>query len=591
MARNTTTLWMAWRQQRDERAFEDLVRPELPALFDLSRRLGAQPDEAEDVVQHALVELAGVRSSKPARVGVGPWLMRAVRLRTLTVCRGLRRRRGHETRAAALPRRTPEAGAGDLRHVMEAALTALPERDRTVLLMRFLYDMEYAQIATALGCTARTCRVRVHRALARLRGRIGTDGREWLALLPMASVPRGFNASVATASSPAAASLAGGLLAMEVTKTVGVVVATAAVTLVTAHVAGFRLAHGDPPDVARDPGTAQMSPVSHSSEQGAAQLAVDTDVSALRKRVRELELALAARKPVPAPSAAETTSSARPDPSAALNVWLKWLAERKQGPAVGKLARQLARELELGERSVDEFVQVLSTATDESVLRGALIVLIAGGGDALGATHLESLVLELGRTEHMGRKLLLYRALTAESHRIESRESLRALIRAESNPDVLVRVIPMLDRRGLLYDKSWLERLALHAEHAEVRTAAMGAYVRRGDVSFRSLLEQATEGEPGTARRWAAGFLQRLTSGPISIKPRTDVPEMIERMRTLYRNLQELEQRRSLIERAVYATMDEPATREFLESLLELETDPQLRALIQRRMKLRDLYR
>ena len=79
----STMLWMRWRSRRDEVAFEKLVRPELTALYDAARRSGLGTADAEDVVQEALADLAQEPSERPGAVGIGAWLMRAVRLKSL----------------------------------------------------------------------------------------------------------------------------------------------------------------------------------------------------------------------------------------------------------------------------------------------------------------------------------------------------------------------------------------------------------------------------------------------------------------------------------------------------------------------------
>lgn len=58
---------------------------------------------------------------------------------------------------------------------LERCLHALPERDRTVVILTFYAEAPSIDIATAIGCTAGAVRVARHRALLRLR-RCVTDG-------------------------------------------------------------------------------------------------------------------------------------------------------------------------------------------------------------------------------------------------------------------------------------------------------------------------------------------------------------------------------------------------------------------------------
>lgn len=57
-------------------------------------------------------------------------------------------------------------------------LAGLTERQRAAVVLRYLADLRYADIARALGCAEATARATVHQALARLRVEVteGTDG-------------------------------------------------------------------------------------------------------------------------------------------------------------------------------------------------------------------------------------------------------------------------------------------------------------------------------------------------------------------------------------------------------------------------------
>lgn len=49
----------------------------------------------------------------------------------------------------------------------------LPRQQRAAVVLRYYEDLEYAEIATVLGCTETTVRSHVHRALAALRTELG----------------------------------------------------------------------------------------------------------------------------------------------------------------------------------------------------------------------------------------------------------------------------------------------------------------------------------------------------------------------------------------------------------------------------------
>ena len=65
--------------------------------------------------------------------------------------------------------------AAVLRLAMRQALQALPRRQREVLALRFLSDLNEADIATALGISAGSVKTHTSRGLATLRARLGDD--------------------------------------------------------------------------------------------------------------------------------------------------------------------------------------------------------------------------------------------------------------------------------------------------------------------------------------------------------------------------------------------------------------------------------
>ena len=76
----------------------------------------------------------------------------------------------------------PEIGAGgpapgDAGDVVFAhrLLRSLPRQQRAAVVLRFLDDLSFAEIAEILGCPESTARSHVHRALSRLREQLGDE--------------------------------------------------------------------------------------------------------------------------------------------------------------------------------------------------------------------------------------------------------------------------------------------------------------------------------------------------------------------------------------------------------------------------------
>ncbi len=160
-------LWRCWRERCDGDAFGALVRAHVDFASRLARGAGCGAADAADVVQRSLMRLAVERSDKRARVGVRAWLGRSVlneaRMAFSASDRGAR----HES--AVRVRATRDSDEIEARDEVERALAELDERTRRVVELRYFHDLEYREIAFIEGGTALGARLRVHRALRRLR--------------------------------------------------------------------------------------------------------------------------------------------------------------------------------------------------------------------------------------------------------------------------------------------------------------------------------------------------------------------------------------------------------------------------------------
>jgi RNA polymerase sigma factor (sigma-70 family) len=123
---------------------------------------------AEDAVQEAFLKLA---ARTPPPPDVVPWLYSVTRNLARTAGRSERRRRHHETVAAA---RTPtwfapaEAAPLDAA-AATAALSTLPEDEREVVVARIWGGLNFEQIGTLTETSAATAHRRFAAGLARIR--------------------------------------------------------------------------------------------------------------------------------------------------------------------------------------------------------------------------------------------------------------------------------------------------------------------------------------------------------------------------------------------------------------------------------------
>jgi RNA polymerase sigma factor (sigma-70 family) len=177
-------LLVARARDGDADAFADLVRAHQQLAFRTAWLIAGSAAEAEDAAQEGFVKawraLPRFREGAPFR----PWLLAIVANEARNRRRSAGRREGLALRAAAVaataagpPSPEGAALAGEDRERLVAALDRLDDRDREVLVARFVLDLGEAETAAALGCRRGTVKSRTSRALARLRALLEEEGR------------------------------------------------------------------------------------------------------------------------------------------------------------------------------------------------------------------------------------------------------------------------------------------------------------------------------------------------------------------------------------------------------------------------------
>ena len=241
MPATADSLWEDWRSRRDAAAFESLVRPELGRALAFARSLGCSMEDAEDAVQESLVRLAGERGDAPARIGVRAWFYRTVRDRARSRRRSRWRLFARERRAARPESVLPGEANLALREEVDRALRALSPDDREAVTLRCLQDLDYRELSLVLGVPEGACRLRVHRALERLRATLGPRAATMIAAMPLPGLPE-----VSSIVESALAAAAGGGAAAGATgaATGGIVMASATKAAVAGALGAAALAGG-----------------------------------------------------------------------------------------------------------------------------------------------------------------------------------------------------------------------------------------------------------------------------------------------------------------------------------------------------------
>src|SRR4051794_10842764 len=156
----------------DARAFRELYDRYAEPVLGYHRRRTRDDDAAHELTAETFAQAWLVRARFRDECGgsAGPWLfgiarnvlLASVRRRTLEA--SARERLGMLAAPVAEPDESWLDG-------LDEALDELPESQREAIRLRVLDDLEYADVASALGTTPAAARVRVHRGLSTLRAR------------------------------------------------------------------------------------------------------------------------------------------------------------------------------------------------------------------------------------------------------------------------------------------------------------------------------------------------------------------------------------------------------------------------------------
>jgi len=159
-------------QAGDEGAFVELVERYSPRLRYFLRKLLVATDQAEDALQDVWLDVFRHLPRLADPQALTAWIYRIARDRAFARLRKLRKVEQPLDKTNIVdPAATDENdfSAEDAARI-HAALDDLPPEQREVLVLRFLEEMSYEQIARVVGCQLGTVRSRIHygkRALKR----------------------------------------------------------------------------------------------------------------------------------------------------------------------------------------------------------------------------------------------------------------------------------------------------------------------------------------------------------------------------------------------------------------------------------------
>ena len=166
--------------------FDAVVRDYWPRVFRFALASLRERGAAESLAPDCFLRAWQARGQFRGDAGIQTWLMQIAVNLVRDRARNRRLRFWKRTQSAGLDagrvgesvpdeRSSPESAAAAKQRVAAvwSAMGDLPEKQRTVFLLRFVEDMDLLEIAAATGLKEGTVKTHLFRALQTVRGRIG----------------------------------------------------------------------------------------------------------------------------------------------------------------------------------------------------------------------------------------------------------------------------------------------------------------------------------------------------------------------------------------------------------------------------------
>jgi RNA polymerase sigma factor (sigma-70 family) len=154
-----------------EEAFSALVSRHVNLVYSAAMRSVNNPHQAEEITQTVFVTLARKSRGLGRGTVLSGWLYQTARLTACNFLRGETRRQQREQQAlmqSTTNAPEPEAWAG-VGPLLDEAMAQLNEKDRNAIVLRFFEGKPLKEVGEALGASEDAAKMRVARALDKLR--------------------------------------------------------------------------------------------------------------------------------------------------------------------------------------------------------------------------------------------------------------------------------------------------------------------------------------------------------------------------------------------------------------------------------------
>jgi RNA polymerase sigma factor (sigma-70 family) len=163
---------------RSPAAFRALMERYFDLVYSTAlRRTRSDPAAAQDIAQTVFIDLMRSAPKLPETVHLGGWLHRHTCFVASKHLRSARRRQHHETEKARMTNHQTTANDfADIAPDLDDAIDQLPDADRSAIMLRFFEQLDFAAVGQSLNATEDAARMRVNRALDKLRAALTSRG-------------------------------------------------------------------------------------------------------------------------------------------------------------------------------------------------------------------------------------------------------------------------------------------------------------------------------------------------------------------------------------------------------------------------------
>jgi len=164
-----------------ETAFAELVQRHLGLVYAAAlRQLGGATHRAEEATQGVFIALARKARTLTGRRELGGWLYTSTHYACAKIKRTEQRRQSREQEAFLMNETSLDNGSHPdwehLRPVLDEVLLELKAADREAILLRFFHGRRLAEVGATFSVSEDAARMRIERALDRLREALGRRG-------------------------------------------------------------------------------------------------------------------------------------------------------------------------------------------------------------------------------------------------------------------------------------------------------------------------------------------------------------------------------------------------------------------------------